>query len=178
MTTATRTSRSYCYCVAKTNHSLLNELLLAFQELKSTIIHFLGNFLNWDSLHARLNSSKVYSIQEMYSLLRIYSEKLFWSQVKGKHSIGREFQSLCQKRNCWHRHLLTSRNGDGKIMQSIRTTSRPPSRIRKWNQFSQFRWTSTKIIVKTYAGYISTMSQGFKRGIKWRTNSSTYPFCS
>ena len=28
--------------------------------------------------------------------------------------------------------LLTSRNYDIKIMQSIRITSRPPSRIRKW----------------------------------------------
>ena len=35
--------------------------------------------------------------------------------------------------------LVTSRNGDRKIMQSIRITSRPPSRISKWNQFSQFR---------------------------------------
>ena len=35
--------------------------------------------------------------------------------------------------------LVTSRNGDRKIMQSIRITSRLPSRIRKWNQFSQFR---------------------------------------
>ena len=35
--------------------------------------------------------------------------------------------------------LVTSRNGDRKIMQSIRITSRPPSRIRKWNQFNQFR---------------------------------------
>ena len=35
--------------------------------------------------------------------------------------------------------LLTSRNGDRKIMQSIRIRSRPPSRIRKWNQLSQFR---------------------------------------
>ena len=34
--------------------------------------------------------------------------------------------------------LVTSRNGDRKIMQSIRIMSRPPSRIRKWNQFSQF----------------------------------------
>ena len=29
--------------------------------------------------------------------------------------------------------LVTSRNGDRKIMQSIRITSRPPSRKRKWN---------------------------------------------
>ena len=34
--------------------------------------------------------------------------------------------------------LVTSRNGDRKIMQSINITSRPPSRKRKWNQFSQF----------------------------------------
>ena len=35
--------------------------------------------------------------------------------------------------------LVTSRSGDRKIMQSIRITSRPPSRMRKWNQLSQFR---------------------------------------
>ena len=34
--------------------------------------------------------------------------------------------------------LVTSRNGDRKIMQSIRITSRPSSRKRKWNQLSQF----------------------------------------
>ena len=31
-------------------------------------------------------------------------------------------------------------------MQSIRTTIRPPSRIRKWNELSQLRWTPTKVI--------------------------------
>ena len=34
--------------------------------------------------------------------------------------------------------LVTSRNGDRKIMQSIRITSKPPLRKRKWNQLSQF----------------------------------------
>ena len=34
--------------------------------------------------------------------------------------------------------LVTSRNGDIKIMQSIKTTSRPPSRKKKWNQLNQF----------------------------------------
>ena len=34
--------------------------------------------------------------------------------------------------------LVTFRNGDRKIMQSIRITSRPPSRKRKWNQLNQF----------------------------------------
>ena len=35
-------------------------------------------------------------------------------------------------------NLVTSRNGDRKTMQSIRITSRPPSRKKKWNQLSQF----------------------------------------
>ena len=34
--------------------------------------------------------------------------------------------------------LVTSRNGHRKIMQSIRITSRPTTRKRKWNQLSQF----------------------------------------
>ena len=42
--------------------------------------------------------------------------------------------------------LVTSRNGDRKIMQSIRITSRPSSRKRKWSQLSQFSVTSTKVI--------------------------------
>ena len=41
--------------------------------------------------------------------------------------------------------LVTSKNGDRKIMQSIRILSRLP-RKRKWNQLSQFRRTSTKVI--------------------------------
>ena len=35
--------------------------------------------------------------------------------------------------------LVTSRNGERKIMQSSRITSRPTSGIRKWKQFIQFR---------------------------------------
>ena len=42
--------------------------------------------------------------------------------------------------------LKTPRNCDRTIMYSIRITSGPPTRIRKWNQFSQSRWTSTKVI--------------------------------
>ena len=34
--------------------------------------------------------------------------------------------------------LVASRNGHRKIMQSIRITSRPTLRKRKWNQMSQF----------------------------------------
>ena len=42
--------------------------------------------------------------------------------------------------------LVTSRNDDKKIMQLIRITSRPHSRIRKCNQLSQFIITPTKVI--------------------------------
>ena len=41
--------------------------------------------------------------------------------------------------------LVTSRNGDRKIMQFIRITSRPSSTKRKWNQLSQLWRTSTKV---------------------------------
>ena len=34
----------------------------------------------------------------------------------------------------------------------------------------------SKTYRKDLTGYISTMSQGFKKGIKWMTNSPTYPF--
>ena len=34
--------------------------------------------------------------------------------------------------------LVKPRNGDRKIMHSIRIMSRPPSRKRKWNQLNQF----------------------------------------
>ena len=67
-------------------------------------------------------------------------------------------------------------DGDRKTMQSIKITRRPPSRIRKWNQLSQFKRTSTKVIPieKTSVDYILTMSQGFTRGSKGRTNSLIY----
>ena len=42
--------------------------------------------------------------------------------------------------------LVASRKGDRKIVLYIRITSRRPMRKRKWNQLSQFRRTSTKVI--------------------------------
>ena len=61
--------------------------------------------------------------------------------------------------------LVTSRNGDRKI---IKTMCRDHSRIKKWNQLSQFRQTTTKVTPteKTLAGYISRMSQELKRDSK------------
>ena len=42
--------------------------------------------------------------------------------------------------------LVTSRNGDRKIMKFIRITSRSTTRKRKWNQLSQFWRISTEVI--------------------------------
>ena len=47
--------------------------------------------------------------------------------------------SLARKKTVDIDFLVTSRNGDRKVMQSIRITSRPSSRIRKWTQFIQFK---------------------------------------
>ena len=48
-------------------------------------------------------------------------------------------ESSCASRETVDTDLLvTSRNADRKITQSIRMTTRPPSRKRKWNQLSQF----------------------------------------
>ena len=46
--------------------------------------------------------------------------------------------SLARKKTVDIDFLVTSRNGDRKVMQSIRITSRPSSRKRKLNQLSQF----------------------------------------
>ena len=67
---------------------------------------------------------------------RLNSHYEAWSYKKKKNKkIIRE--SSCAKKEI--DILVTSRNGDRKIMQSIRITSRPPSSIRKWNQLSQLR---------------------------------------
>lgn len=84
--------------------------------------------------------------------------------------------SYTRKETCWHRRPY--KNSDRKVMQPIRITSRTPSRIRNWNQFIKFRWTSTKMIPieNTCTGYVSAMSKRFQRSSKCRVISPTYPF--
>ena len=89
------------------------------------------------SVNSRLKATKI-----------ICQSKAFYGQrISG---------SSCAKKETVNMNILVpSRNGDRKIMQFIRITSRPPRRIRKWNQFSEFRWTHTKLksIEKIWAGY-------------------------
>ena len=120
-------------------------------------------FFNWDSLQARLNNH--------YGAWS-YKKKKHKNHTKLKHRRKlkqRIPESSCARKETVDKDILViSRNGDRKSIQSIRITSRPPSRRRKWKQLSQFRCTSTKVILveKTFAGYISTMSQEFRRGSK------------
>ena len=72
--------------------------------------------------------------------LLILELKPLRSEAKGKHSTGKEFRQsrFARKETVDIDILVRSRNGDRKIMQSIRITSRPLSGKSKWNQFSQF----------------------------------------
>ena len=110
-----------------------------------------------DSLHRRLNShyeawsykKKKFKKIKAYrkyvqrepavkKCLVILDLKPLRSEVKGKHSLGWKFQSLTVRGKNFV-IFVTSRSGERKIIQSIRITIRSPSRIRKWNQLSQFR---------------------------------------
>ena len=109
-------------------------------------------FFNWDSLHTRLNSHyKARSYKKKKDKKRKEESTAkrclpIRSLVKGKHSIGREFQSSCARNEMVDIDVLeTSRKSGRKIMQSIRITSRLSLRKRKWDQLSQFWRTSTKI---------------------------------
>ena len=125
-------------------------------------------FFNWDSLQTRLNnywqawsykkksnkniktyrksvSKPILSVGSFFlkkeptnkMCLLILDLKPLKSKSKGKHSIDIEFQNLAVKLK------KTANKQPWKKMQFIRITSKPPSRMRKWNQF---RWTSTKVI--------------------------------
>ena len=69
------------------------------------------------------------------------------SRIKATKIIGQKkafYRQRIPGSNCARKEtvdidiLVTSRNGDRKIMQSIRITSRTPSRKRKQNQLSHF----------------------------------------
>ena len=80
--------------------------------------------------------------------LLILALKPLWSQVKRKafHRQSTLESSCVRKETVDIDNVVTSRNGDRKIMQSIRKTSSSPTRKRKCNQLSQFWRTSIKVI--------------------------------
>ena len=77
------------------------------------------------------------------------------SRLKATKIIGRKkafYRQRIPESNCARKEtvdldiIVTSKNGERKIMQSISMMSRPTSRKRKWKQLSKFRRTSTKVI--------------------------------
>ena len=111
---------------------------------------------NWDSLNTRLNShyeawtNKKKKYKKDYRIQKICLERNYSSNISGLKttqviSQRKAFYMLripefsrARKETVDIDILVTFRNGHRKIMQSIRITSRPPSRKRKWNQLSQF----------------------------------------
>ena len=69
------------------------------------------------------------------------------SRLKATKIIGQKkafFKQIIPESSCARKEtvdidiLVTFWNGDRKIIQSSRITRRPTSKIKKWNQFSQF----------------------------------------
>ena len=80
------------------------------------------------SVNSRLNATKIIGQGKAFYRLRIPE-----SSCARKETVDLDI-------------LVTSKNDDRKIMQSMRITSRLPSRKRMWYQLSQFWRTSTKVI--------------------------------
>ena len=93
--------------------------------------HYVLSFINQDycsqNTHLLLNYQFFYWYTEnpLKVFCRSSESSYFWKETVDKYI------------------LVTSRNGDRKIIQSIRITSRYLSGIRKRSQLSQFTWTST-----------------------------------
>ena len=91
----------------------------------------------------------------------IGQRKGFYRQITTEFSCGRKVAIDIDI-------LVTSGYGYRKIMQSIRITSRPLTRITKWNQSPVTSGTSTKVIPikKISVGHTTTMNQELKRDSK------------
>ena len=155
-------------------------------------------FINWFSLHARLDSHcegwsykkkkkkmKIIEqscIERTHEKTRLLTLDLSYLGHRSKESILRAENCRvwpCAQRKCWQSHsynIKGRRQKDHATYQNNEWTCR---KLRKWNQFRQFRWTTTKVIAteKTLAGYILMMSQGFKRRSEWRTNTHNLVRC-
>ena len=134
------------------------------KNIKFKILSF---FFNWDSLHARLNSHSEAWIYKKRSIKKItgYRKSVYKEptvkrfllildlKVKGEHSnrqrIPPEFSCARKETVDIIDILVTSRNGDRKIMHAIyqRIMSRPlPWEKGRGTSWSQFWRTSTKVI--------------------------------
>ena len=78
--------------------------------------------------------------KELLSHFRVYGKSATSAQTDRRittdEPLYTEESSCARKKTVDIGILVTSRNSDRKIMQSIRITSIPPSRTRKWNVYS------------------------------------------
>ena len=97
-------------CIATTRHGLTRKR--STKRLKHT-----GNLFkkNLKSLNSRLKATKIIGQRKAF-----YRQRIPESSCVRKETVDIDV-------------LVTSRNGDSKIMQSIRIMSRPSSRKWKWN---------------------------------------------
>ena len=112
---------------------------------------------DWDSLYARLTNhcTKLQKKRLKYKKIKASKKSVkreptdekcllilaIYIRGQGKPLYGQRVpESSCEMKETVDIDILiTSMNGNKKIMQSIRIMSRTTSRIRKWNQLSQFR---------------------------------------
>ena len=114
------------------------------------------SFFNCDSLHARLNShyqarsykktkhKKITAYRKSVLKEPTVKRCLLILELKGTKIIGQKkafYRQRIPEPRCARKEtvdIVTSRNSDRKIMQSIRIINRPPLRKRKYNQLNQF----------------------------------------
>ena len=122
------------------------------------------------------NKEKKQSMERMYES---WFEKTQRKNVSINHLISHlgQRKSFCRQRilesSCARKETVdidmskTSTNGERKILQPVNLKEWTCQENKEVEQFNQFRITSTKVIPteKLWAGYISTISQGFKREI-------------
>ena len=134
---------------------------LLFFSKKKNVIHFMQGWktttrhvittkrrMQWWTAYSKTSFKET---KDIWSLLT-QDLKPFRSKVKEKHCTVKEFQGLnVWGKNCWHWDPYNI-NGDTWIMQPIRITRGPRTRIRKWSQFNQFRSTKVIPIKKMKAG--------------------------
>ena len=84
-------------------------------------------------------------ILETKRISHLYGSALFTIPLNQNFLQAKNPVSRCTRKETIDIYILKiSRNRDIKIMQPIEIKSETPTRIRKWNQFRQFRCISTK----------------------------------
>ena len=124
-------------------------------------------FFNWDSLWQQLTIIfRLFRGIILFKLLLLISLSLNIAHLS--YQLFYAFKLVINISLLFLTGILSMQGWRGmvtKIMQSIRITSRPPLRKRKWNQFSECWRTSSKV----YNNYWRNLSQGHlsKVAITW-----------